>query len=144
MKDVSIPDRSEVQCGQLVLKKWEVKNTGNSGWPINTRLTFFRGDRIFTAQDSFEVPLAQSGEVVEVTAILKTPEIPGRITAYFRLADPDGKYFGATLWVDVLVVSDKNDGASEEYTPAELLSIIEQEQQTLRWNENDMRTEADL
>jgi hypothetical protein len=53
-----------------------------------------------------EVPRAEAGTTVEVSATIKLPMTPKQYTGYYRLATEDGKKFGPRFWVDVIVVAD--------------------------------------
>lgn len=41
----------------------------------------------------------QPGEEMDISVPLVAPNAPGRYTAYFRLAGPEGKKFGQRVWV---------------------------------------------
>lgn len=59
--------------GQTLIKTWEVKNQGRVPWPEGTRLIFYGGHRRISAEEEYEVPLAQPGETVEVSAVINVP-----------------------------------------------------------------------
>jgi len=51
-----------------------------------------------------EVPRAEPGTVVRVSAAITLPMAPKQYTGYYRLATGEGKKFGPRIWVDVIVV----------------------------------------
>jgi hypothetical protein len=73
LKELSLPGRSVVMHGQTLIKTWEVKNQGRVPWPEGTRLIFYGGHRRISAEEEYEVPLAQPGETVEVSAVINVP-----------------------------------------------------------------------
>ena len=105
--DLSIPDRSPVPPGAVLVKRWKVENdNAMAAWPEGAKLIFVRGDRALSDAEEFAVTRAQPGQQVEVSAVLRTPTIPGRYQAFFRLADADRTPFGARLWADLFVVAE--------------------------------------
>eukprot|EP00478_Filoreta_tenera_P000245 GABV01000245.1.p1 GENE.GABV01000245.1~~GABV01000245.1.p1 ORF type:complete len:313 (-),score=112.66 GABV01000245.1:27-965(-) len=128
--DVNLPDRTAVLPGQSLLKTWRMQNAGAAPWPENTRLVFIQGDRALVgSNETFEVPLAQPGEAVDVSVLIETPMVPGRYTASFRLRTPignnsNGKMFGQKIWVDLYVVE-----GEVEQAVAEGKAVEEQQQQ---------------
>jgi len=103
--DVTLPDRTEVQPGQTLIKTWSINNCGAQQWPDPTVLVFLRGHRelIPGAQEEFPVQSAKTNETVEVSVEISTPSVPGRYTAFFRLSDKDRNVFGPRMWVDLIV-----------------------------------------
>jgi len=100
---VNIPDGTVVVPGTLV-KQWKLKNTGSAKWPEGCKIIFLRGARELLAErEEFEVPLAEPGHTVEVSAPLIVPGKPGRYSAYFQLADKDRSVFGHRFWVELVV-----------------------------------------
>jgi len=100
---VNIPDGTVVVPGNLV-KQWKLKNTGSAKWAEGSKIIFLRGAReLLGEREEFEIPLAEAGQVVDVSAPLIVPEKAGRYSAYFQLADKDRCVFGHRFWVEVVV-----------------------------------------
>jgi len=118
VRDLNLPHRSEVAPGQTLIKTWQVKNTGDAPWPEGTKLCFLRGDRQLSAEEEFDVPQAQPGETVEVSAVVNTGTSAGRTTAYFRLADKNRDMFGPRVWVDLVVVPPTQPPSQSSPAPA--------------------------
>jgi hypothetical protein len=55
VKDLSLPDRTELAAQQTLVKTWSVRNTGSAAWPADCKLIFVRGDRDLSAQEEFPV-----------------------------------------------------------------------------------------
>eukprot|EP00808_Paulinella_micropora_P001828 g68086.t1 len=107
IKDLSLPDRTEVLPNQVIIKTWQLLNTGTIQWPMGSAVKLFRscGGAVTDPNSRFPVPCAKPGEVVDVSAIITTPELPGRCRAFFRLCDLDGRFFGPRMWMDITVVT---------------------------------------
>jgi hypothetical protein len=116
INDLTIPHRSIVGRNETLIKTWQFQNTGSAPWPEGTRLVFLRGDRQLSMEEEFDVPRAQPGEIVEVSALLNTGHQFGRLTAYFKLADGNRDTFGSRVWADVIVASNPSDPQPNEPT----------------------------
>jgi len=102
VRDVTFPDGTKVQPGSVFVKTWRVRNDGAASWTAGTVLVTAGGDLLTAADLSISVPLATSGEEVDISATMTAPAATGRHTAYFRL-QKDGTSFGQRLWADVRV-----------------------------------------
>lgn len=127
IKDLTIPHRTIVGPHENLIKTWQFQNTGSTQWPEGTRLVFLRGDRQLSMEEEFDVPRAQPGEVVEVSALLNTGGQFGRLTAYFKLADGNRDTFGPRVWADVIVASNPSDQQQQQQQSS---SSSQQQQQS--------------
>lgn len=102
IRDVTYEDHSEVDCGEVFNKQWELQNTSNSVWPEGVRVEFVQGsDDMMVIADP--VPRAQPLEKVIVSVQLRAPESSGNYKSIFRLSD--GKdHFGASFWCEIKAV----------------------------------------
>lgn len=115
VQDVNIPDGSVVAPGAVV-KQWRVKNSGASKWPEGSKLIFLRGNReLLGEQEEFEVPLAEPGQVLEISCPIVVPHKGGRYSAYFQLADKERSPFGHRFWMEFVVKQRKE--SKEEVGP---------------------------
>jgi len=81
---------------------------------------FLRGNRELLpgALEEFPVQSAKAGETVEVSTEIVTPPVPGRYTAFFRLADTERNMFGPRMWVDLIVPGgDDSTAATADKSP---------------------------
>jgi hypothetical protein len=117
--DVTLPDRTEVQPGQTLIKTWSINNCGTVQWPEPAVLVFLRGHRelIPGAQEEFPVQSAKPNETVEVSVEIATPSTPGRYTAFFRLSDAERNVFGPRMWVDLIVPGEAPSDADAGKSP---------------------------
>lgn len=111
VRDVTIPDGTEIRPGATFRKTWRLQNFGACSWTADYDFVFVEGQ-------SFNAPLrvgmpktVDPGEVVEISLLLEAPTTPGEYTGYFMLADEDGDRFGVgpdgedQIWVNIVVQS---------------------------------------
>jgi next-to-BRCA1 protein 1 len=100
-----LQDRTEVSPSQTLVKTWELQNSGTVAWPAGTKLVYARGD-LPSIENSFDVagPI-EPGKTVQVSVVVRTPAVPGRYRAFFKLEDNQNNRFGPRLWCDVTVVA---------------------------------------
>ena len=122
VRDVTMPDGSEVAPYSTFFKTWRVRNDGKSEWPEGCHLVSAGGDRMCDAKLGEDyvvrlpVPSTPAGEEVELTVELCAPNLSGRHVGYFRLQNPEGGYFGQRLWADIRV-DDVDVSASMTLSP---------------------------
>jgi hypothetical protein len=95
LKECNLFDDTEVSPSQTLVKTWQLQNTGALTWPAGTKLLYVRGDLPF--ENAFTVAPAEPGAIVEVSAVLRTPQSAGKFRSVFRLVDAFGKKFGPRL-----------------------------------------------
>jgi len=108
VKDLNYPDGSSISPGITFIKQWQLKNTGPIGWPEGSKLIFLRGNReLLGEQEEFNVPLAQSDQIVDISCPINVPLKAGSYSAYFKLADKDRNVFGRRFWIEFTVPEEK-------------------------------------
>jgi len=111
VRDVTIPDGTEIRSGAPFRKTWRLQNFGACSWTTDYDFVFVEGQ-------SFNAPLRVGmpktvlpGEVVDISLLLEAPITPGEYSGYFMLADEDGDRFGVgpdgegQIWVNIIVQS---------------------------------------
>jgi uncharacterized protein YkwD len=88
LRDVTIPDNTQVNAGGKFTKTWEFQNTGTCPW-INYTVKFSTGDKI-NAPLSTPVPETVPNEKVQVSMELTAPTVDGRYAGYFTLTNANG------------------------------------------------------
>jgi len=140
---VNIPLRSKYLPKQKLLKKWCLRNVGAEDWDgKNIFLKFTKGHADLPTKSSFPVPVCKSGNLCELSAMIFTPETPGRYTAYFRLMKGE-TFFGPRIWVDIHVVENEEDLTKEDEQTQKRLERFEQrhaqQQQSNRIRESPVK-----
>jgi len=100
--DVTIPDGQWVAPGQILVKRWRIRNTGAVAWPAGTKLVFVSGTPLGTG-DAGPVLAVAVGEETTVTAPLAAPSKAGNYVAVWQLQTDDGRAFGVKLTVAINV-----------------------------------------
>lgn len=112
----NIPQHSTYLPKQILLKEWKLKNTGTKSW-ADCELIFVKGDSQLLMQDTqrFAVAACEPGEETNVTAMINTPEKPGRYKAVFRMQklgvnmSANGQRFGGQLFIDIHIVATQEE-----------------------------------
>ena len=103
IKDVTIPDGTQMKAGETFTKTWLVQNIGGCAWRAGFTFNHVGGDRMrgntITLQESI-----QTGSKRELSVQLVVPSgQSGLIQSSWRMADAEGNYFGDTLSVNIIV-----------------------------------------
>lgn len=107
LRDVTIPDGTQVNPGAKFTKTWEFLNNGTCPW-IGYTLKFAAGDQMSAP---LSAPVAETllKEKVQVSVELTAPTANGSYTGYFTLNNPNGKDvpigIEKTFWVKINVGS---------------------------------------
>jgi len=108
LRDVTIPDNTQVKAGETFTKTWEFQNAGTCSWS-NYTLKFTSGDE-FHAPASTVMPAAAPSEKVQVSMELTAPTANGTYAGYFALYNSDGNVIPIgtekTFWVKFRVGAD--------------------------------------
>jgi hypothetical protein len=92
VKDVTIPDGTWVKPGQKFTKTWAVKNTGGCAWSAALTLRQVSGEKMESVLAP--LPLAQPGEIVNMSVDLEAPAVPGDYKGVWQLCSDSGCYQG--------------------------------------------------
>jgi hypothetical protein len=113
VKDVSIPDETNLSPDEKAIKTWRLKNIGTCTWTTGYDLVFISGDRFYAAK---VVPLGKNvkpGATVDVAIEIRAPTLIGKYTDYWGLRNASGLIFGMgpgadePFWVSIKVVRPK-------------------------------------
>jgi uncharacterized protein YkwD len=107
LRDVTVPDGTQLKPGEKFTKTWEFINNGECPW-YGYLLKFAAGDQM-GAPLSAPIPVTLLNEKVQVSVELTAPATNGSYTGYFTLNDPTGKDvpigIEKTFWVKIIVGS---------------------------------------
>jgi hypothetical protein len=104
--DVTLPGRTHYPLDTVLTKTWRLRNSGATEWGNDVELIFFKGNESL-ALEKYSVPNAWPGQEVDITAVVKTPNKPGRYCTYYRL-QRNKEFFGPRLWVDIFAVEEES------------------------------------
>ncbi len=107
VKDVTIPDGTNMATGAKFTKTWEIKNIGTCTWNKNYQIIFYGGDQmaadtIFTFTDKDIEP----GESVQISIEMTAPEKTGNFQSYWIFRNDVGQNFfvdGSSIYVQISV-----------------------------------------
>lgn len=94
IKDISIPDGTQLAPGDTFTKVWRLQNRGTCAWTSDYMLVFTSGDKM---GDTTAVRLpgkVAPGQSVDVSVTLTAPMSNGHYVGYWMLRNPSGALFG--------------------------------------------------
>lgn len=102
--DVTIPDGTVVEPGQVFEKVWRIRNTGTTTWDAGYRVVSPSGDRMGGPDEVAlaRVPVAP-GELAQVSIRLTAPTEPGLRRTTWQMRGSDGQLFGDSFYAEVVV-----------------------------------------
>ena len=104
--DVTIPDHTHLEPGEVFTKTWRVKNTGTCVWTEDYQLVFALNLKM-GAPDSVPLENTSPGGELEISVELTARDEYGSYRADFQLLDPDDEVViinnGQYLWVIITV-----------------------------------------
>jgi hypothetical protein len=105
IRDVTIPDGTQMNAGEVFTKTWEVQNIGGCAWRAGFTFQHVGGElmRGNTVTLTEAIP---TGAKRQISVELVVPSgINGLIQSSWRMADENGVFFGDTLSVNIVVGS---------------------------------------
>jgi hypothetical protein len=94
MTDVTYPDWTSVETGEIFEKVWRLKNTGTCAWTTSYSLIYQGGDLKGTVEQSSLLEEVLPGDEIELSMDLIAPEIQGKAQSYWMLRNAIGETFG--------------------------------------------------
>ncbi len=110
--DVTIPDDTVMQPGQVFTKTWKLQNTGGVDW-LDYSLQHVSGDEMQGAPDAV-APVKTNG-LCDVSVVFTAPETDGTYQSWWALVDEAGRRVGSQFYVRIVVGTGKN--SDQETTP---------------------------
>lgn len=91
--DLSVPDYSIVERGQVFEKSWEVRNIGSCTWMPDYQLIQAGGNPL--SWQTISIPgIVAPGETATISVNLRSPQTSGKYHAWWQLADETSTPFG--------------------------------------------------
>ena len=89
--------------GQLLLKKWDMQNTGTCNWGPSYRLVLIGGDSLAAAGEVALYPAKAGADAIwEIPMV--APQTPGAYTSRWQARDPVGNLFGPVVFIKITVI----------------------------------------
>ncbi len=104
--DETIPDGTVVQAGEMLDKRWRVKNAGTCNWDGRYRLRHIAGHALGAPEEMALFP-ARAGTEVVVRIVFQAPEEPGPYFSTWQAVDPQGRPFGDPIYMQIVVAKPK-------------------------------------
>ena len=109
VRDVTLPDYTEVEMGETVTKTWELRNSGTCTWDSGYHLILDETSDGMTSLDStIPLPPTNPGQTIQLSVNLRlnTGLTPGDLErANFEIRNPDNVKFGVTPYGLVTVAA---------------------------------------
>jgi hypothetical protein len=112
VKDVTVPDNTEVATGATFIKTWRLKNNGSCTWTSGYTLYFNNGDAMSgPASAQLTNGTVPPGSTVDISVTLIAPNTSGTYKGNWRLRNTGGTSFGIgdsadqSFWVQIKAVS---------------------------------------
>jgi hypothetical protein len=109
IKDVTIPDGTQLGAGETFTKTWRIQNVGTCTWTTAYDLVFVSGSAMNAPA---VIPLTANvapGQTVDLSVSMKAPDTSGDYTGYWMLRNQNDARFGVgvnaatSLWVKIKV-----------------------------------------
>ncbi len=117
--DVTIPDGTLIEVGEVFVKTWRLRNNGTCPWDARYALVQTGGDKLFAA-GPVPLPSVQPGEEIEISVSLQLSvdaPVGSEQVAAFQMRDPDGTLFGGTPYVIITAAAAREDESPPTPTP---------------------------
>ena len=106
VEDVTVPDHTNFNQGDVIHKVWRVKNTGTCAWNAQYTLVFSSGDEM-SAHSSTPLSATQPGDTLDIALDLVAPKENGSYRGDFEIDNPSGVAMpidhAKTLWAAITV-----------------------------------------
>ncbi len=98
VEDVSIPDYTIVERGDISVKIWRVRNSGTCTWTPAYQVLYAQGNPL-EWQPMAIAEIVPPGEETEVGVTVQSPAAPGFYQAWWQVGDDQGQPFGSELGI---------------------------------------------
>ena len=112
VKDITVPDNTEIAAGTTFVKTWQLKNNGSCTWTSGYALVFYNGDAMSgPASAPITNGTVPPGSTIDISVTLIAPTTPGTYKGNWRLRNSGGALFGIgenadqSFWVQIKSVT---------------------------------------
>lgn len=116
VKDVTIPDGTQLSAGEVFTKTWRLQNRGTCTWTPDYMLVYTSGDQMGSTTAVRLSSNVAPGQTVDVSVTLTAPAVNGYQRSYWMLRNPSGALFGSgsraneAFYVEIKVKTDLPHG----------------------------------
>lgn len=104
LRDITVPDFTQIVSGASIDKRWGIRNSGTCDWAREYRVVFIEGNSMGAANEQALFP-AKAGSEAVVQIAMTAPIAAGDYTGKWQLRDAKGKNFGEVLFIKIKVVA---------------------------------------
>jgi hypothetical protein len=105
LKDLTIPDGTEVLPSERITKRWLIINEGSCNWDQSYSLQLISGLALGAKKYQYLFPARQGSRAI-IEIMFTAPENPGRYNTWWQAFDALGKRFGDPIYMDITVLSE--------------------------------------
>jgi hypothetical protein len=116
IKDVTIPDGTQLSAGEVFTKTWRLQNRGTCTWTPDYMLVYTSGDQMGSTTAVRLPGNVAPGQTVDVSVTLTAPAVNGYQRSYWMLRNPSGALFGSgnkaneAFYVEIKVKKEVQNG----------------------------------
>ena len=115
--DVTIPDDTVMEPGQVFTKTWRLKNSGDINWTEEYSLVFVEGEQLGATSPQILTETVKSGATTEPSVEMQAPEVEGTYTGWWQMKDAKDNPFGDKVYTRIVVISPTNSEPEIIATP---------------------------
>jgi hypothetical protein len=102
VKDVSIPDNTQMDPGESFTKTWQVLNSGSCAWEAGFKFQNTGGNAMEATALTLTSEVA-SGATFDLSVPMTAPTAAGTVRGNWRMSDANGQFFGDEVFVVIVV-----------------------------------------
>ncbi len=130
VKDVTIPDGTNLAAGQAFTKTWRLQNAGTCTWSSDYQLVFVDGTAMSGPASVSLGSSVKPGGTIDVSVNLVAPGTEGSYQGNWILRDSNGTRFGLgknadqSFWVKIDVTGFQSDNVPSSIYPYDFVASI--------------------
>ncbi len=102
VRDLTIPDNTQIAPGSTFVKTWELKNSGTCVWDPQTVAVFVSGSQMAGGSPA-PVGAIQPGQTFKLSVNFVAPTTPGSYRSSWKIQSGSGVQFGEAVYVKIIV-----------------------------------------
>jgi Ig-like domain from next to BRCA1 gene len=102
VRDISIPDNTQMDPGETFTKTWQVLNSGSCAWDAGFKFQNTGGNAMGASAVTLPSAVA-SGATFDVSVPMTAPSAAGTARGNWRMSTATGQFFGDEVFVVIVV-----------------------------------------